>query len=65
MPDRETRNGVKHPLDSIAEWRKGCTIAGPMHSKCFPDGEPLSAGYCVECTEALISAIEKWHGTDA
>lgn len=47
------------PLEMIAEWRKGCTVAGPMHHKCFPDGEPLSAGYCVECTEGLIEALER------
>lgn len=45
------------PLEMVAEWRKGCSVAGPMHHKCFPDGEPLSAGYCVECTEGLIEAI--------
>lgn len=46
------------PLEMIAEWRKGCTIAGPMHSRCYPDGEPIKTGYCVECTEALIDALE-------
>ena len=46
------------PLEMIAEWRKGCSNAGPMHSKCFPDGEPIKTGYCVECTEALIDALE-------
>lgn len=46
------------PLEMIAEWRKGCTVAGPMHSHCFPDGDPLPAGYCVECTEGLIDALE-------
>lgn len=48
-----------HPLEMIAEWRKGCSIAGPEHSKCFPDGEPLSPGYCVACTEGLIDAIQE------
>lgn len=47
------------PLEMIAEWRKGCTVAGPMHSHCFPDGDPLPAGYCVECTEGLIDALER------
>lgn len=37
-----------HPLANIAEWRKGCSCA-------------VSApGECLECTNALINAIEGW-----
>lgn len=39
---------VLHPLDSIAEWRKGCS--------CAPN-EPAD---CNECTTALIEVIEVW-----
>lgn len=39
------------PLEMIAEWRKGCSIAGPA---CGQDDSPAE---CHECTEALIDAI--------
>lgn len=40
------------PLEMIAEWRKGCSIAGPA---CGQDDSPAE---CRECTEALIEALE-------
>jgi hypothetical protein len=46
-------------LEMIAEWRKGCTCAGPDHDRAFglPEGT-TSATECADCTEALIDAIE-------
>lgn len=44
---------LKRPLEMIAEWRKGCSIAGPLLGK---DDSPAE---CVECTEALIEYLEK------
>lgn len=38
------------PLEMIAEWRKGCTVSN--HSAVGP-------ATCVECTGALIDALEK------
>lgn len=66
MADREIRDGTRHPLDCIAEWRKGCSCGGPMLDRI--EGKPIgtsSPAECVECTEGLIAAIEKWHGPDA
>lgn len=40
-------------LEMIAEWRKGCSIAGPA---CGQDDSPAN---CSECTEGLIDAIER------
>lgn len=39
---------IYHPLDSIAEWRKGCSCA------------PNDPADCNECTTALIDSIEGW-----
>lgn len=52
------------PLEMIAEWRKGCTNAGPVWVRCYPDAGPdeadrKSPAACAECTEALIGALEK------
>lgn len=44
-------NRTRHPLVNIAEWRKGC---GNTQGQ----GKPPSA--CVECTTALVRAIENW-----
>ena len=38
------------PLEMIAEWRKGCSVAQIA-------GQPPE--YCPECTLALINALEK------
>jgi len=43
---------VRHPLDNIAEWRKGCSCA------------PNDPADCNECTTALIEAIEAWYLKD-
>lgn len=51
---------LKTPLEMIAEWRKGCTGGGPVLDQI--EGAPLgthSPAECVECTEALIDALEK------
>lgn len=42
---------LKKPLDMIAEWRKGCAIAGPLRNT-----DPVE---CPECTKALIDNLEK------
>lgn len=49
------------PLEMIAEWKKGCTCAGPMYDKMFnrPEGT-TSPWECQTCTEGLISAIEEY-----
>ncbi len=45
------------PLEMIAEWRKGCTVAGPLFNTIIEkDGKTSPAG-CIECTEGLISAL--------
>lgn len=41
---------VKHPLEALAEWRRGCS--------CGDVGKPWE---CTECTMALLAAIEQWH----
>jgi hypothetical protein len=45
--------------EMIAEWRKGCSCAGPDHDRAFrlPEGS-TSPVECADCTEALINAIE-------
>ena len=43
------------PLEMIAEWRRGCSCAGPR----APERETTSPVECIECTEALVDAIEK------
>lgn len=45
-------NNLKRPLEMIAEWKKGCSIAGPQ------SGEGDSPANCFECTAALIDALE-------
>lgn len=49
----------------IAEWRNGCSNAGPMHDQMMqlPAGTS-HPGECCTCTLALISAIEK-HETNS
>lgn len=44
---------MKRPLEMIAEWRKGCSVAGPS---C---GDGSSPADCFECTEALVRCLEK------
>jgi hypothetical protein len=46
------------PLDMIAEWRKGCSCAGPMHDELFKPKNPTSATECEACTVGLIDALE-------
>lgn len=41
------------PIEMIAEWQKGCSIAGPA---CGQDDSPAE---CIECTEGLINAMAK------
>lgn len=41
------------PLEMIAEWRKGCSVAGPLVE---PNGSPAD---CFECTEELVRALER------
>ena len=43
---------MMRPLEMIAEWRRGCTVAGPLL------GYDDSPAECAECTDALIDAIE-------
>jgi hypothetical protein len=45
------------PLEMIAEWRRGCTNAGPR--ECPAPVEPTSPAACVECTDGLIEALQK------
>lgn len=45
------------PLEMIAEWRRGCSCAGPR--QCPAPAEPTSPAECVPCTEGLIDAMEK------
>lgn len=40
---------VRHPLQNIAEWRKGCS--------CAIGGHPSQ---CEACTDGLVAAIEEW-----
>lgn len=40
---------VQHPLQNIAEWRKGCS--------CTIGGHPSQ---CEPCTDGLIKGIEEW-----
>jgi hypothetical protein len=51
------------PLEMIAEWRKGCSNAGPEWERCYPDRKPSedrrSPAACIECTAALIETLEK------
>lgn len=44
------------PLEMIAEWRNGCSVAG--HNSVALGGDPNPAA-CVECTTALIDALER------
>lgn len=48
------------PLEMIAEWRKGCSCAGPEYERCFrkPPGSS-SPAECSPCTEGLADALEK------
>ncbi len=41
---------MKHPLEMIAEWEKGCSNANSTH----PED-------CPECTKELIEAIKKYY----
>lgn len=47
------------PLEMIAEWRKGCSCAGPEYDRIMgkPEGT-TSATECADCTEGLIDALE-------
>jgi hypothetical protein len=47
------------PLEMIAEWRKGCTCGGPVLDQ-MEGAAPgtHSPAECVECTVALIEALE-------
>lgn len=42
------------PLDMIAEWKNGCTVAGP--NSVHGQAEPVQ---CQECTAGLIAALEE------
>lgn len=46
------------PLEMIAEWRKGCSCGGPPYDLIEKPAEPSSPAQCIECTEALIVALE-------
>lgn len=46
------------PLEMIAEWRKGCTVAGPLFNEIIDKDGKTSPADCVECTEGLINALE-------
>lgn len=48
------------PLQMIAEWRKGCSCAGPEWERMFkkPEGSS-SPAECSSCTEGLADALEK------
>jgi hypothetical protein len=50
------------PPEMIAEWRKGCSVAGPAydHMMKLPVGTS-SPVECEECTEALIDAIAAYY----
>lgn len=45
-------------LEMIAEWRKGCSCAGPLHDTIFRPKHPTSPTECEECTAGLIDAME-------
>lgn len=49
------------PLEMIAEWRKGCSVAGPLFDSMMTPDAPHSTnpGECHECTMGLIVALEK------
>lgn len=49
----DKRGSVYHPLHNIAEWRKGCSCAVSQ------------PGECLECTNGLIEAIERWFEQEA
>lgn len=47
------------PLEMIAEWRRGCSCAGPEYEQMFKKPEGSSSPCeCTDCTEGLITAIE-------
>lgn len=46
------------PLEMIAEWRKGCSIAGPASHGIGIAGSEGSPEDCPECTSGLIQALE-------
>lgn len=48
------------PLEMIAEWRKGCSCAGPLYDEMFgrPEGTS-SPAECEACTVGLIDALER------
>lgn len=46
-------------LEMIAEWRKGCSCAGPAHDAMFHPKNPTSATECEPCTVGLIDAMEQ------
>lgn len=49
------------PLQMIAEWRKGCSVAGPAYDAMFKKPEGTSAPEaCHDCTVGLINAMEKY-----
>ena len=46
-------------LEMIAEWRKGCSNAGPAYDHMMQHPEGTSSPVeCTECTVGLINAIE-------
>lgn len=49
------------PLAMIAEWRKGCSCAGPFYDRMLgqPEGT-TSPTECSDCTRSLINAIETY-----
>ena len=50
------------PLEMIAEWRKGCSCAGPLHDQLYAKDEAnaTSPAECTECTEGLVRALEEY-----
>lgn len=47
------------PLEMIAEWRRGCSCAGPEYEQMFKKPEGSSSPCeCTDCTEGLINALE-------
>lgn len=45
------------PLQMIAEWRRGCSNAGPRNASGL--GADTTPAECIECTEGLINALEQ------
>ena len=50
-----------HPLLAIAEWKKGCSCAGPVYDKIVHNSPGTTRPEeCPECTKALIDHIERY-----